>query len=276
MAVPADFVELRSRGCVAWVRQDLVDLGVDLLWEPVEPLAGAKGRGGVGTLQLRDDLLAVVRPFRRGGALGNLLGERYRGPARVRRELEVLAGLRAEGVPVVTPLAAVARRRRTFWRLRLLTEFAADAQAMPAFCAADPEAHRWAIEAAAVTCRLAFAAGLRHPDLHPDNLLVSRRGDLVRAALVDLDRAVLADPPTERQRDAMLVRMARYIRRHGRRLAVQYSTADHMRFLRGLGMQREERREAFPRLAQQLARAMTARKMIWKQGAAHKPMPEDQ
>ena len=274
MAAPPGFVELRSRGSVAWVRADLELLGVDALWQVVEPLAGAKGRGGVGTLRLRSDLVAVVRPFRRGGAFGNLLGERYRGPARVRRELEVLVGLRTEGVPVVTPLAAVARRRRTFWRLRLLTEFAADAQTLPAFCAADPQAHRWAVEAAAVTCRLAFASGLRHPDLHPDNLLCSRHGALVRAALVDLDRAVLADPPTARQRDAMLVRMARYVRRHGRRLPVTFSVADHMRFLRALGMGSDERRRAWSGLVRQLERAMAARKMIWQQGAAAKSPPD--
>jgi len=119
----------------------------------------------------------------------------------------VLLRLRDEGVPVVRPLAALARRR-TFWRLRLLTELEPDALPLAAFCAADPAARRWAIEAAGVTCRLAFEAGLRHPDLHVDNVLCSRRGDRVRAVLVDLDRAVLGAPPGPAQRDAMLVRMA--------------------------------------------------------------------
>lgn len=262
MALPAGFVEVRAGRSVAWLRSDLQELGLEALWAEPEPLVGAKGRGGIGLLRLRPDLVAAVRQLRRGGAFGRLLGERYPASARVRRELEVLAHLRTEGVPVVGPLAALARRPRTFWRLRLLTEFVADAQPLPAFCAADPQARRWAVEAAAVTVRLAFAAGLDHPDLHPDNVLVVRHGDKVRAVLVDLDRAALADPLADRRRDAMLVRMARYLWRHARSLPVRFSRSDMMRFLRGLGHDRAQRHERFRALQEQLERALRSRRLM--------------
>ncbi len=121
MTTSPAFVELRARGAIGWVRADLAAVGLEAFWAPLVPLAGAKGRGGIGLLQVQEHDL-VVRPYRRGGALGRLLQDRYAGPSRARRELELLAALRNEGVPVVFPVAAVARRGRAFWRLRPCTE----------------------------------------------------------------------------------------------------------------------------------------------------------
>ena len=260
MGVPAGFVEVRSRREVAWLRQDLALLGHEALWCEPHPMLMVGGRGGVGTLQLTPQLWAVVRPFRRGGALRTLLGDRYPAPARVCRELEVLERMRADGVPVVVPLAALARRQRTFWRLRLLTERLDGALPLPAFCGADPHARRWAIEAAAVTVMLAFRAGLLHRDLHPDNVLVCRHGDKVRAVLVDLDRASVAPKLTVAQKDSMLVRMARYLAKHRAKLACSFSRSDHLRFLRGLGFDRTGRQGEVERLQPQLARALRLRR----------------
>lgn len=262
MALPTGFVEVRMGRARAWLRTDLQALPVAMLWQEPAPVAGAKGRGGIGLLELQPGLVAAVRQLRRGGALGRLLGERYPAPARVRRELEVLARLREEGVPVVAPLAALARRPRAFWRLRLLTEFVPNAQTLPAFCAGDPEARRWAIEAAGVTVRLAFAAGLRHPDLHPDNVLIVRQGDKVRALLVDLDRAHLGGPLPVAARDAMLVRMARYLWRHRRTLPTAFSRSEWLRFLRGLGLDRAARRVRFLALQPKLERALRRRGLL--------------
>lgn len=258
MSLPAGFVEVRSPREIAWVRSDLAPLGADALWQEPTPLPFAKGRGGVGTLRL-GQLEAVVRPFRRGGALRRLLGDRYPGPTRACQELEVLERLRQEGVPVVAPLAAVGRKRGAFWRLRLLTERLVGAMPLPAFCAADPQARRWAIEAAATAVRLAFARGLVHDDLHPDNVLVVRHGDKVRAVLVDLDKARLVDALTEAQRDAMLVRMARYVHKHRARTAVPFSKCDHLRFLAGLGFDRSARTVEVARLLPQIERALRRR-----------------
>ena len=221
------FVETRQRGQVSWVHRDLGDVGADALWGPLAPLPGAKGRGGVGLLELGGRTL-VVRPYRRGGALGSVLKDRYSSAQRAHQELLVLARLQQEGVPVVAPMAAAARRSGAFWRLRLLTAFEADALPLPAFLAAHPELRRFAAEAVGVVVRLAFAAGLRHPDLHLDNVLCRSAGDggKVRAVLVDLDRARVAGPLDEAARDEMLVRMARYVVRHRTRMAAAPSRAN--------------------------------------------------
>lgn len=264
MSLPEGFVELRAPGNVGWLRSDLAELGLPAFWAPVAPLPGAKGRGGVGTLELRPGLIAVVRPFRRGGAFARLLGDRYGGSTRAREELQVLVSLQREGVPVIAPLGAVAQKHGAFWRLRLLTQIEPGALALPAFCAAYPQHRRWAVEAAAVTVRLAIAAGLRHPDLHPDNVLVAAHGDKVRAVLVDLDRARLQAPVDEATQERMLVRMARYLHRHAGRLPVVPTRADHLRFLRALGLDAAARRAAWQRLGQKLQRALARHRLVWK------------
>jgi 3-deoxy-D-manno-octulosonic acid kinase len=255
------FVELRQRGQIGWVHRDLADAGLAAFWAALEPLPQAKGRGGVGTLTVAGREL-VVRPYRRGGALGSLLRDRYSGPARAKQELQTLLRLRDEGVPVVPPIAAVGKRSGAFWRLRLCTELVPGVLPLPAFLAACPERRRHAAEAVGAVVRLALAAGLRHPDLHPDNVLCGSSGDKVRCVLVDLDRSSVRPPLDERTRDDMLVRMQRYIVRHRGKLAAVPTRAETMRFLRGLGLDRAGRHAAFYRLREKLERSLARRRWL--------------
>lgn len=254
------FVEVRERRGVGWLRSDLAHLALDGFWGALQPLPGAKGRGGVGLLTL-GGVACVVRPYRRGGALGAILKDRYTRPGRAKAELGVLAALRNEGVPVVVPVAAVARRSGAFWRLRLCTEQLAGATTLPEFLAAEPSVRRFAAEAVGSVLRLAFAAGLHHPDLHADNVLCCRRGDRVRVVLVDLDRASLAAPLRERVRDRMLVRMQRYFVRHKAQLPAVPTRAETMRCLRAIEPEAARRHETWRRLARQLSRALRRRQI---------------
>jgi hypothetical protein len=257
----ASFVELRERHGIGWVRADLAHLPLDAFWAAPAPLDGVRGRGGVGALTV-GGVACVVRPYRRGGALGAILHDRYARPGRARQELQTLAALREEGVPVVVPVAAVARRGRAFWRLRLCTEHAAEALPLPRFLATFPALRRHTAAAVGAVLRLAFAAGLRHPDLHADNVLCCARGERVRAVLVDLDRARVQAPVPERARDDMLVRMQRYQVRHQARLAATVSRAETMRCLRVLEPDRARRHALWRRLAGKLARALRARRLL--------------
>ena len=56
--------------------------------------------------------------------------------------------------------------------------------------------------------------------------------------LVDLDRATFEKPLPVAAKDAMLVRMARYLARHKQRIGGLGSRVDRLRFLRGLGLDR--------------------------------------
>ncbi len=259
------FVELRVRGAVGWIRRDLVVHGMEAFWATLAPLPGARGRGGVGLVRLGGCDL-VVRPYRRGGALGGLLADRYSGPTRARRELALLHALRGEGVPVVVPVAAVARRQHAFWRLRLCPELLAGALPLPAFLAAHPAARRHAAAAVGVVLRLAFAAGLVHPDLHPDNVLCRAQGDKVRAVLVDLDRARRRAVVSPAAREQMLARMQRYVVRHRQRLPAVPSRTETMRCLRALGLGRDERHATWRRVAAKVLRAVTRRRWLRRRG----------
>ncbi len=265
MASFGPFVELRERGAIGWVHEGVAAAGLAPFWGALEPFAGAKGRGGVGLMRLGDRQL-VVRPYRRGGALGALLHDRYARPARARAELEMLAALRDEGVPVVTPVAAVARRTGAFWRLRLCTELMPGATTLPGFLADNPAQRRFVAAAVGAVLHLAFAAGLRHPDLHADNVLCCTRGDKVRVVLVDLDRATLKKPLRERERDAMLARMQRYIAAHRAQLPAVPTRAETMRCLCALVPDRAERHALWRRLAVRVQRAMLRRRLLGRGG----------
>lgn len=258
--VPAlePFVERREARGIAWIRPDLADVPVEAFWAELAPLPGGKGRGGVGRLAL-GGVDCVVRPYRRGGALAALLADRYPGPGRARAELAAMLALRQEGVPVAVPVAALARRRGAFWRLRLVTERLPDALPLPAFLAAEPARRRDVAASVGVVLRLAFQAGLRHPDLHADNVLCVARGERLRVVLIDLDRAVVRRPVDERTRDAMLARLQRYWWKHRAALQAQPSRAETMRALRELVGERTARHAAWRRIERQFVRAVGRR-----------------
>jgi 3-deoxy-D-manno-octulosonic acid kinase len=255
-----DLVEVVEPGGVAWLAADaaVVDPAalIAAVLGPLEPLAGAKGRGGVGVANFAGTEF-VVRPCRRGGVFGALLRDRYASPHRVRRELEVTAELQRRGVPVARPVAAIARRAGAFWRLWFASERVVGAVPLPVFLAAEPKCRRRAVVAAALALRAAFTAGLRHPDLHPDNMLCRRTTDGVEVVLIDFDRASLgrASPggADAKAQQAMLTRMQRYLLRHARGLAAVPTRAESMRFLAALGCDREQRHGLWRTVARRLA-----------------------
>ena len=249
------FLERREPRGIAWLRADVADAPIAALWREPTPLPGAKGRGGVGVLVV-GGVECVARPYRRGGALAALLRDRYAGPGRARAELAALLALRQEGVPVVAPVAAAARRSGAFWRLRLLTERLPDAQPLPDFLAAHPDRRRDVAASVGVVLRLAFAAGLRHPDLHADNILCMARGERLRVVLVDLDRAVVRTPVDDTAREAMLARLERYWWKHRATLAARPSRCERLRALRELAPDRAQRHAIWRRVARRLARAI--------------------
>lgn len=261
MRVPQGFELVVGDSGQALVREDLADLPLSTWWQPGRPLPGAKGRGGVVVLSPMAGLTAVARTYRRGGVFRPLLGDRYLSPGRALDELSVLVELAGLGIPAVKAVAAAVRRRGVFFRLRLVTELCAG-EVLTGFLRAHPDLHRQVLEEAGRVVRAAFAARLWHPDLHPDNLLAQQSADGVRVLLMDLDRARLKPELSEGAQDRMLVRMVRYLYRHG--VADRIGLADRLRFLRGMGLLRRERRFWFRRLQPLVARALQLRGLAGK------------
>ena len=254
---PEGYVSLvQEDGASMVVRADLEEVArrePAAFWAEGAPLESAAGRGdGVSVLRFegRDGpVCAVARDFRRGGVLGSLLGDRYFDRARAVRELRVLDALRRAGLPVVEPIAAVRRPRgMTSHRLRLLTALVEGAVPLPVFVDAHPALRAAAVRAAGALVDRALAAGLIHRDLHADNLIarVGEKGE-PELWLLDLDRAKLVEGSVATgQRDAMLLRMARYLVRHRDR--VRANASDSLRFLAGAGLDRAARRAEIERL----------------------------
>jgi hypothetical protein len=171
-----------------------------------------------------------ARRYHPGGLLRGLTGERFRDPARPVRELVVAAHLRAAGVPTPAVLAARARRAGGGWRLEVVTRRVPRAVDVG-----------WVLASAlrgelpfAVRARLVravgelvgrmHAAGCRHADLTPNNMLVDERDlvpgrepcELPRVQVLDLDGAALEPPPlADAARRSNLARLYRFLQGRG-------------------------------------------------------------
>ncbi|MGE0142124.1 MAG: lipopolysaccharide kinase InaA family protein [Planctomycetota bacterium] len=259
MLVPEGFVRLKDSRGILLVRDDFAGIDLEPLFTAKEPLSVDGGRGSVVRARIGATDL-VLRDYRRGGMLRHMLPDIFPSPRRAFLELLVHAELQRRGVPVVRPIAALARRVPLGYRLRIATELFPGAKTLPRFCIDSPQSRGRAVRAAGAAVRKAFAAGLHHRDLHPDNVLVASLADgSLDVRLIDFDRArLVADLPTP-VREAMLVRFARWLRRHARDLRVRPTRSDHLRFLAGLGLDRSGRRAAWGDLDAALARALARR-----------------
>jgi 3-deoxy-D-manno-octulosonic acid kinase len=165
--------------------------GLERLLAREAPAGGGRGRNALLPLPGRDERLHL-RPFRRGGRLAGLRGDRLPGLRRPLAELAANAHLLAAGAPVPQPLLVIGWRRAPGrWTAAVGTlheENAADAGELVARCA-DPERLRAVAAAAGAAVRRFHDAGGRHADLHVGNLLVRESGVEARVLLVDLDRA---------------------------------------------------------------------------------------
>jgi 3-deoxy-D-manno-octulosonic acid kinase len=173
----------------------------------------------------------VVRRHRHGGLLAPLLRDRYASPARVLRELDVTARLRAAGAPVPEPVFALARRLGIGFTLALATMYEEGAVDALAFLASEPGNERLVRAAAAVggALRRFHDAGGRHPDLHVKNLLLRETRAGADALVIDLDRARIDAAPGAPERAAEIGRLARSLLK--RRVALRVGERGAAAFL---------------------------------------------
>lgn len=186
--------------------------------EPAKRVPG--GRGPHRLLPARDWGTKVrVRPGRRGGLLGPLLGDRYASPARCFREHALVVALEAEALPVPTPVFAAAWRTGWGWRSAVATVEREGAVDLAGWLEGGPSAEerRAAARGVGRTLRRLHDAGVTHGDLQLRNLLLepdSTTGALGCLA-IDFDRARRGPslPPAARMREWM--RLERSFHRTG-------------------------------------------------------------
>lgn len=219
LTVPPEFIWLPGRRVSALVRHDMEDELKPLLTrEPFVLPSGARplsgGRGGTYWVPLDRGRAVIVRLYRRGGLLGRLLGERYRGwPPRPFAELAATEEARRRKVAVVEVLAARVERLTAGWYRGLLVT--AEIRGAVDFYEAlrqRPEARvRAAIAAAAGRAvRALHEAGVFHADLNSRNILVRQGRQGPEAVLIDFDRAWVGSRPLPvRARRLNIARLAR-------------------------------------------------------------------
>lgn len=138
---------------------------------------------------------AVLRAYLRGGLIARVVRDRYlfAGYERSRcfREWRVLSRLHTQGLPVPQPLMAGCERRGLTYRAALITRLIENSISLPQ--AADIlEPEHW--DKLGRTLRRFFQAGVIHPDLNANNLLID--GDC-NWYVIDFDRARIQDAPVD-------------------------------------------------------------------------------
>jgi len=264
MELPPGYQRIEDSDGMAVVRADVAGVPLGEWWQQGCPLVGAAGRGQVAVVQC-GGVRGVARDYRRGGVLRSL-DTRFFDATWSERELAVLVSLRGRGVPAVEPVAALCRRQGLFYRMRLVTVLVPGARPLPAALDGDPCAAGAIVRQAGRVVRAAFNAGLEHPDLHPDNLLVSRPAGGLEVRLLDLDRAMIRATLPRRERDRMLLRMARYLERHAAAMPLAARAVDELRFLAGMGFDRAGRRTELARLRPAYQRAVVRHRVAWGRG----------
>lgn len=192
-----------------------------------ESVAGGRARHPV--VPLADGGRAVVRRYRRGGAVRHLNRATYFGGHRAFDELRATERARGGGARVPEVLAATERRAGIGYAAWLATRLIPGATESAAWLRGAGEEARLAFfaEAGRQIARV-HAAGVAHPDLNLRNLLVAGNGDSPGEAsaaggagsaddgrgpvvwVIDFDRARLFDGPVPPERRAAdLARLGR-------------------------------------------------------------------
>ncbi|MEJ2514944.1 MAG: 3-deoxy-D-manno-octulosonic acid kinase [Gammaproteobacteria bacterium] len=156
-------------------------------WKDQHTGAAGRGRGGVTFVSAPGGEWAI-RHYRRGGLFGRLVRDHYlwTGDERTRSwsEWRMLEALRARGLPVPRPVAALFRRSGLLYTADIATVRIPYAEPLSARLAgAGPDAQPWAVIGRTIAGF--HAAGAFHPDLNAHNILVDAAG---QPWLIDFDK----------------------------------------------------------------------------------------
>jgi len=167
-----------------------------------------------------------VRHYRRGGALGRLLGDRYLrvGLPRPFREVRASEAARARRVPTPRVVAAVTYLHGPVYRADLAVRWIPEAIELGDLLF-DPERRglsgaadrKEALREAGILIRRLARAGIQHRDLNAHNILLRWSGGAPEAYVVDLDRCRITEEPAPGAIPGMRARLIRSIRKLERR-----------------------------------------------------------
>lgn len=132
---------------------------------------------------------AVLRHYRRGGAVARISADRYiwRGASATRSmaEFRVLSRMYSRGLPVPRPLAAAYWRQGLGYRAAIMIERVDDSRTLTQFVRSGDPSGDWP-QIIAQSIFFMHEAGFWHADLNAYNILLDAHG---KAWLIDFDKA---------------------------------------------------------------------------------------
>ncbi|MBA4389614.1 MAG: hypothetical protein C0399_01590 [Syntrophus sp. (in: bacteria)] len=145
-----------------------------------------KGRGEIKILSVGDKLLAC-RKYIHGGLLRGITGDAFFSEKRAARELEITMHLEDNRFPVVSPYGYITERRCCTKSLYLVTFFKENVCDLLEFLKSAGRKERLRVikDFACLLFEMG-RLGVYHPDLHLQNVLVTKAGGLI---LLDFDKA---------------------------------------------------------------------------------------
>ncbi len=171
------------------------------------PLVEGKGRTGIRVIEM-GGLKLAARKYGHGGLFRAVTRDRFSSGRRVAEEAEILSRLRAQGFPAVSPFCAVIESAFVGKRLYLLTFLEEETTDLLTYLQMSAPRQRLRVaKKLAYLFRLLEQAGVYHPDLHLNNVLVTPGQSLV---FLDFDRARRKDLKHD-DVESMLWRLARFI-----------------------------------------------------------------
>lgn len=217
---PTDFALVARGRTRMWVRRGY-ETSADLLGLAADPPAAGWVEGGRErhpVVALPGGEHALLRAYRRGGAVQRFNRERYFAGHRAFAELRATEAAGTAGVRVPAVLAATEHRHRFGYTASLATRWiprAVDLESWLRRSAPDRRRVVWR-EAGRQIDRM-HARGIAHPDLNLRNLLVAEvAAGLPTVYLLDFDRArFTAGAVMPQRRAADLARLARSARKLG-------------------------------------------------------------
>jgi 3-deoxy-D-manno-octulosonic acid kinase len=157
----------------------------------------------------------VVRHYVRGGAVADVLGDRYLrlGPPRPLRELWVSVWARSRGIPTPEVMAVGMRKSGIIYRADIATLCIPDSATLADITFGDTRESATtriaAWQAAGTLVRDAADAGVLHADLNLRNVLIARRASGPRPYLLDLDRCRIVGRASRSELMRMVARLHR-------------------------------------------------------------------
>jgi len=241
---------------VTW-RQGLIDPSVVMkqLSNPHDTIR--KGRGEIEILLAGDKLLAC-RKYTHGGLLRGITGDTFCSEKRAAAELEVTVFLEENGFPVIHPCGYIAKNNLLTKDLYFLTFFEEDTLDLLEFLESAPRRKRLrAIQSLARFLVKMGKLGVYHPDLHLQNVLVTKSSELM---FLDFDRAC-QKPVTKKDMENMFWRLNRFAEKEEKAGEFRVTAEEKTLFLRTV--ERLSGLHFMKDMAKQLANKRLSYKLGW-------------